>query len=390
MSVIRDAIHGEVEITKAELDLLDLPRMQRLRRIKQLAVTNLVYPGANHSRFEHSLGTMHLSGRLCRNLGLNKEDTAYVRTAALLHDIGHAAFSHEVEGIVKRATGQTHEEAGSALISKGEVKTSLEQNGLDAKKISKMICGHGLGSLITSGAGSDRMDYLLRDSHYTGVAYGVIDADRLIRTAVLDNERLCIKESGLEAAESLLIGRFLMFSAVYLHHTVRIASGMLYKGVDAALEDNALEPKDLMELDDHGLFVKASQSDRARKLMERIEYRNLYKRACQIPFRELGAEGRKKLSNEAYLKKLEAEIAEEAGIQHDEVVADFSQSYWGKGEEITIEYENRTEKITNASAIVKAIKETEQSRLELLVASPKASVSKVAKASSRVLSHLFG
>lgn len=179
---IRDPLHGTVVLSELEEKILDTPSMQRLRGIRQLAAAYLVYPGANHTRFEHSIGTLFLADRICRELKLPAEKAAKVRLAALLHDVGHTAFSHEAETILMRHIGN-HEEIGEKMVQSGEIADILS-GSYSAKEIA-LLPRTPLGEIITSDIGADRMDYLLRDSHYTGVAYGVIDADRICSTLSL-------------------------------------------------------------------------------------------------------------------------------------------------------------------------------------------------------------
>ena len=172
MTRIRDPLHGTVHLTDLEEKMLDAQPMQRLRGIRQLAMAYLVYPGANHTRFEHSIGTLALAGKMCEELGIGEDRAAKVRAAALLHDVGHVAFSHESEQVIMRKLG-THEEVGKRIITKGEIADILSES-FSAREIAKLP-DKPLGQIIASDIGADRKDYLLRDSHYTGVDYGIVD-----------------------------------------------------------------------------------------------------------------------------------------------------------------------------------------------------------------------
>jgi putative nucleotidyltransferase with HDIG domain len=163
MYVIRDPIHGLIKISEKEKKIIDQPIFQRLRRIKQLSVEYLVYPSATHTRFEHSLGVMELSGKMASVLKWNVEEA---RLAGLLHDIGHIAFSHSGEKLLPLFGFENHEDLG---------KEMLEAMGI------------GLGEeeyLVSFDYGSDRMDYLVRDAYHTGTAYGIIEYDTIIRNLV--------------------------------------------------------------------------------------------------------------------------------------------------------------------------------------------------------------
>ena len=152
---IRDPLHGTVQLTPFEEKLLDTPQMQMLRGVRQLAMAYLVYPGANHTRFEHSIGTLFLADKICRELSLPSGQTEKIRAAALLHDVGHVAFSHEAEAVLKAKIGD-HEHVGKRLIMKSEVADVLREKFAPAEIAG--LCSTPLGQIITSDIGADRMD----------------------------------------------------------------------------------------------------------------------------------------------------------------------------------------------------------------------------------------
>ncbi|MFH1257462.1 MAG: HD domain-containing protein, partial [Candidatus Micrarchaeota archaeon] len=234
MKVIRDSIHGNIELTPLEIAIIDTPELQRLRYVRQLSLAYLVYPSALHTRFEHSLGTMHLTKLLSERLFRDKEEKQLLRLAALLHDVGHSAFSHLPEELIRKVTGKSHEKMGEEKILSGNIAQILEKHQISPKKLAKFMKG-SKAKIISSELGTDRMDYLLRDAYFTGVAYSVVDAQRLLLSLTYENGRLALEEKGILAAESLLVSRYLMFNAVYNHHAVRIAAAMLNKGLEIAL-----------------------------------------------------------------------------------------------------------------------------------------------------------
>ncbi|MCK4319150.1 HD domain-containing protein [Candidatus Micrarchaeota archaeon] len=331
---IRDPLHGTITFTDFEERIIDTPEFQRLRRIKQLALTHLIYPGATHTRFEHSLGTLELAGRICRKLGIEEERA---RVYALVHDIGHAAFSHESEGILSRYFGN-HEKKGKEIMLKGELGDVLKEK-FSEKEIAEMNEGIN-GEVISSALGADRMDYLARDAHHTGVAYGIIDIERIVSTLKQENGQLILKSSGIEAAESLMIGRFLMFSAVYFHKTVRIASAMLRKAIEYGIE-KGMDPELFMKYgDDEILYVLVKEgSEHAKKLHER----RLYKVA----------------GNFRMSKENEKMLGERFG---EEIIMDIP-SYPPRGR-IGIEGGGNLEEL---SALVNSLKEAEEKRKRILV-----------------------
>ena len=163
---IRDSVYGDINLNKFEVSIMDMPQFQRLRRIKQLGLISLIYPGANHTRFEHSIGTMNLGSKLAEELELEKDEIELIRTSALLHDIGHGPFSHVSEGVLS----VPHEKLTEYVIKNTSMKDLLEEK-FDVNEIVDIINGRGhLGPIVSGELDVDRMDYLLRDSHNTGVA----------------------------------------------------------------------------------------------------------------------------------------------------------------------------------------------------------------------------
>lgn len=386
MNVIKDAVHGNVRISDFELSLLDTQAMQRLRRLKQVGMANLIYPGANHTRFEHSIGTMYLAGEMAESAGLGGKETRILRAAALLHDVGHGAFSHESEEIVARRMGKAHEEIGWERVRKGEIAELVGKEGISLSELRKAFFGKGFGELITFDLGADRMDYLLRDSHYTGVAYGVIDYGRLIHTIRINGKgEPVIEQGGLEAAESMLIARFLMFSSVYYHHAVRIASAMLKKAAGMAISERTVAAREIAELDDEGLLLALSKNRRAAKLVMRLRERKLLKRAVEMSAYELGAGLKEKLGDERFIERMEKEVAEAAGVSPDGVVIDFPPEYNEEETGVRVSRRGVEVPLREISEIVRAIEQAEQGRRKLIVACPAEEKEKVSKAAKKLL-----
>jgi len=384
MYVIKDSVHGNIKLTCLERSIVDSPGMQRLRGIKQLGLTNLVYPGANHTRFEHSLGTVHLTGEICENIQLGEKESSELRAAALLHDLGHGAFSHESDYFLKKYLGETHESIAAKKLEEPCMARLLEKEGLRPARVASLICGKDLGAIITSGIGSDRMDYLLRDSYYTGVAYGVIDADRLIHTMCLRDGSVVLDDGGLEAAESLLIARFLMFSTVYSHHAVRIASAMLKLGIEFGIRSSALRPSDLVSLDDSGVMLRLLSDARAGRLIRLIENRELYKRALVLDWAS-APKATKAMLQKGGERSLASEIASEAGVPEDEVLVDVPAQQTKDVDDVLLLLGGKKVTLASASDLVCSIKATEERRQRLIIACPAGSVKKVKKVARKSL-----
>ncbi|MCX8197235.1 MAG: HD domain-containing protein [Candidatus Micrarchaeota archaeon] len=368
MIKIRDPLHGSVAISELEERILDCPQMQRLRGIRQLAAAYLVYPGANHTRFEHSIGTMALADKICRELRLEKEETQMVRVAALLHDIGHVCFSHEGESILAPYIGD-HEKIGRKMIQEGQIKDIISEQYC-VKKIANVENGP-LGKIISADIGADRMDYLLRDSHYTGVAYGVIDADRLSSCLEFSEKELVLQERGLEAAESLLVARYIMFFTVYLHKTVRIANRMLQRALELAIEGGHIRPKDALGMTDAQMLQALLEAKESRPYAEGIAYRRLYKKAYSSPKVELAQ----------MQKEIEERLSSLCGC---DVLVDFPSVKLGTS--INVKTDEGLMPISKCSELVASLEKIR--RLEALVICQEKNTKKVAKKAEELFASL--
>ncbi|MCY0860383.1 MAG: HD domain-containing protein [Sulfolobaceae archaeon] len=226
MKKIYDEIHGYIVLNDLEQRIVDTPLFQRLRRIKQTSLAFLVYPGAVHTRFSHSLGTFHLAMKL-GNLFVSKgiitdEELEAIKLAALIHDIGQFPFSHSLEGFYIDRNLSNEELRNFILTSSTEIKDILSENGSLYSRILELLrpLGSTLSLIIDSDIDVDRMDYLIRDSRHTGVTLGNIDLDRILDTISYTNEGILISEKGLHSIESFYISRLHMYQAVYYHKTI--------------------------------------------------------------------------------------------------------------------------------------------------------------------------
>ena len=256
---IRDPVHGYIKITEAERDVIDSPFLQRLRRIHQLAGAYLVYPGAVHTRFDHVMGAMHVAGQIAEALSLwidlKPDQIQEIRFAALLHDVGHGPFSHTFEEVLADKTTTTHEDISERIVAETSISDMLSRHGFSPKKMSAFAVGKQaskppfMNEIIAGGLSADIMDYLLRDSYFTGVEYGKVDVQRVIDSLRVAEKHLALDNAGLYAFEALLLARYEMFKAVYFHRTVRAAELMLVKSMKLA--DDALHLTDLSDINDY-------------------------------------------------------------------------------------------------------------------------------------------
>ena len=352
MKLIRDSIHGNLYLNEFEIKLVDTPQMQRLRRIKQLGFTYLVYPGANHSRFEHSIGTMHIASQIADNVELDDDAKNMVRLAALLHDVGHGPFSHVSEGVLD----SSHEYLTSRVIKESNLSSILSES-FNPQEIIDIIHGKGsLGQIISGELDADRMDYLIRDSHYTGVAYGMIDTGRLIHSIKLE-DNLIIESKGLQAAESALIARYLMYPSVYQHHTTRIINSMFRRCMKWLFEVGSVDPKTLYQYDDADIVsIARTHEGKIKDVINRLDNRDLFKKVFSIKLSDLEEPKDVFKINESKIKKIELEIAEDLGSPPDYTMIDIPEYPFFNEMRTLISVGNEYVKLNEISSLVSALK----------------------------------
>ncbi len=303
-TVVRDSVWRSIPLFGAELSLIDTPPFQRLRRVQQLGFTSWVFPGARHTRFEHSLGVYHLARRVLIRLlrlpespTIGAEDASALLAAALLHDLGHYPFSHAVEeldlGILR-----PHEEVSRELILDSPIADVLRREwAVDPERVARLLAVEPLGGVegllqdVLSGAlDVDKLDYLIRDARHCNVPYGEVDVDRIVEAMRVasdgeGNPRLALSEKGVGPFQSLVFARFMMFFNVYWHHTCRICTVMFLRAVQDALVDGTIRPAELERLDDATLLAlltsRALPGSGAAALASGLAERRLYKRALE-------------------------------------------------------------------------------------------------------------
>ncbi|MDD1677310.1 MAG: HD domain-containing protein [Methanomicrobiales archaeon] len=387
MKIIKDPVHGYVEVDDTALHLLDSPPVQRLRYVRQLGFSYLVYPGANHTRFEHSLGTMHLAGMMCRQLGLGADERRLVLSAAILHDIGHGPFSHAIEPLIVEFTGEDHQQIDTLLCS-GILAETLSGEGTDPAEVGSMIRGkHCLSGIIQGDLDVDRMDYLMRDAHYTGVPYGTVDAHRLIQSSIFTEHGIVLEESGINAAESLLIARTLMRPAVYFHHVSRIAASMLKYALlahRAAGDDSRIQ--DLARMDDATFLftLHGSPSSVARDCIGRILRRELYKRAVYVGKEQVSPELRGKTGIQEG-RAMAEEIAAYAGVSPHEVLVDIPRFPTPMTMGVQVRNMHTYAGLEEVSPLVTTLNETRAQQWRLGVYAPQELRARVEAAATEVL-----
>lgn len=308
-TVLRDAIWGDIALGTRELALVDTPAFQRLRRVKQLGITDLVFPGARHTRFEHSIGVFHLAGNVLERLrssgeapAIGADDERAFLAAALLHDVGHYPFSHALEELeidqIRR-----HTDIARDLITRGELAEILVRSWeVDPATVATLVAGPHQGdappteaqallrSALDSGLDVDKLDYLVRDARGANVPYGVVDVQRLIGSLTVwrDADRtpeLAVDGKGVSALQSLVFAKHLMFATVYWHHACRAGVVMLLRAVQDALRSGSLDPASVERSSDEQLLSRLAgddQPDLSIGLARRLTQRRLYKRGVDV------------------------------------------------------------------------------------------------------------
>ena len=303
---MRDPIHGFIKLSRKERDLIDTKVFQRLRRIRQLAMTFLVYPGALHTRFDHSIGVMHIAGQICtklRELNPTKicdEDVDRVRLAALLHDVGHGPFSHVSEYLLDqyapdedadgRVREKIHEKITVDIVrSDPEINDILDCHERDF--VIEMIQGKPTPDwhrdVVSSELDADKMDYLLRDSYFTGVKYGIYDLEKIIESCLIERggteTSLAVSSKGIYALEQLLLARYHMTQQVYWHRVSLISNEMIIRGISLVIDGDNEKMKQLYQYDEKNKdkFIKNYLKYHDEKLIESL--RNCeQQKACEI------------------------------------------------------------------------------------------------------------
>ncbi len=425
--IIHDTIHGSMKFEGATLRILDAPEMQRLNGIKQLGLGYLVFPGANHTRLEHSLGVGHVAGLMGKSLNLPKEEVLTLRVAGMLHDLGHSPFSHTLEYLLHEKTHLDHMEITTGII-RGEIDILegieieereriheiLNDYGVDVDLVCRMILGQTskrtdimsfennqgyfgenknyLVNIISGPLDADQIDYLLRDAHYTGVAHGMIDVHRILNTIRIKNGELMIDKKGIPALEGMLVARALMYTSVYFHKTNRIGELMLSRAVEEIEMDNWL---DIYKLNDSELLsLLLNQGGYAREIALRLKYRKLFKKALVVKFDEINKDSEEKLKKMHDLKirrRFEKEIAESAGIDPRYVLIDIPENIAQLSEprlsktNVKIIDGNEVSSLSRYSPIARALQLRKVQDWALMVVTKKEYVEKVRKISQRTL-----
>ena len=332
--------------------IMDTAAFQRLRYIRQLGLAHLVYPGATHTRFDHALGVYHLAVRALEILKAGPpvpdhvwRDAHLIPYAALLHDIGHYAFSHALEELEPERIAGDHEEMSARFFESAPLKAALEPLGAGAAdEIYRIIRGEGgnaLRGLVSGSLDLDKMEYLRRDARFCGVPYGEVDVERLLqglavlRDPVTGDWEVGLRGKAMSTLESLLFSKYQMFRTVYWHHAVRAATGLYKRIVETVVEAGLVSPLELIGPTDEELLYQLSRRAHAgdgpvaarlaQRWLPALRERRLPKRATEIPAWQLEDTTLPEWASGDTTEKRRWEdgIAAELGLAPGEVILDF-------------------------------------------------------------------
>jgi len=334
---IKDPVHGYVYITEAEKEIIDSYPVQRLHRLRQLAGAEFVYPGANHTRFEHSIGVMYLAGLLSETPSLSQhlsEDEAQtIRIAALLHDVGHGPFSHVFEHLLVKFLKKTHEDMTTWVIRESELRDVINGLGYDPDLIGKLAVGvlnkpgkAFIDQMIRSAVDVDKLDFVVRDTYHTGAEYGYVDIFRVIHMLDILDENLAIDLGALSALESFILARIESFKSIYFHRVGRAAQIMIAAAMEEAKDELGLvdfqSPAEYLTLNDYTTWTMLKACERSKSIMENLERRKLLKLVYERTFYVRDKTMSGIFGAEEVRDQMRDKIASEAGVESRAVVID--------------------------------------------------------------------
>ena len=334
---IKDPVYGYVYVTEAEKEIIDSYPVQRLHRLRQLAGAEFVYPGANHTRFEHSIGVMYLAGCLSENPNLSQylseDEIQTIRIAALLHDVGHGPFSHVFEHLLVKFLNKNHEDMTTWIIQKSELSDIINGLGYDPNVIGKLAVGslHKPGKafidqIIQSSVDVDKLDFVVRDTYHTGAEYGYVDVFRLIHMLDVLDENLAVDLGALSALESFMLARLESFKSIYFHRVGRAAQIMIATAMEQAKDELGLvafkTPDEYLALNDYTVWTMLKQCDRSKAIIENLEKRKLLKCAYEQTFYVKDKTVSSIFTVEEFRNQIRNQIASQAKVQPESVVID--------------------------------------------------------------------
>ena len=437
MKVINDTIHGQISLDGVTADLLSTPEMNKLSHIKQLGLAHLVFPGAHHTRYEHSLGESHVGGMMADAMGLEEFEKTLVQVAGMLHDVGHGPYSHTLEHILHERGGLDHMSITEGIIlgeydvlregeetsinNRKRIPEILESYDIEPEDVAALIRGpdargtertllswtdgkedlvaedRTLGHLVHGPVDCDQIDYLLRDSHFTGVKHGIVDHHRLISCLRRHGGDIAVEEGGLTSLEGMLMARGLMYSAVYFHRVTRVTEVMLSRAVERSA-DYLPDPKEMQRSVDAEMWQALYEAgDYSRDMMRRLKYRQMLKVATSRRQEELSSSQIQRLveiaTSSEKRREIEDDLAHRAGLELGYVAIDvpsvkllLSEPRMAAVDVRIIGDDGRTRRFSEHTPIAEALRKRQVSQAVVYVMTLPGHQKNVAKLAER---HLF-
>ena len=351
--MIRDPVHGYINLTDEERDILDTRPLQRLRRVRQMGMSSLVYPSATHTRLSHSLGVMYVAGEFADSLDLSDAEYKTMRIAGLVHDVGHGPFSHTSDRVARRH-GYTHEERSCEIVR--DELSELIPDEVSISEVEDQILGEANLNVVAGDIDADRIDYLNRDAINTGLRHGTIDYQTIIEFSSLVDGQLVFDRKATFALTELLTARMFMHNAIMNHHVSRLAETILERALEMYVQENSIE--DMMNQDDYTMHYELLNADnlRIRELYEKVISRKLLKRAYTIRGDHVPREVVERLS-QIDEQSYEEKIAEEVGMDKTEVIIVTPAMPRSKPSNLIIDDEGEIKKLSALSTIPQHLSE---------------------------------
>ena len=344
---VRDPLWKHIYLSDGLMRVIDTPAFQKLSRIKQLGPSYLVYPGATHTRLNHSLGVFHIGRIMIRTLltrpqcpELTLDGVKAFLAACLLHDLGHFPFTHSL----KELPLKEHEQLTGAMVTEGTIASRLREDaGTDPEAVQAIVdetvptnAGEEISfyrSILSGTLDPDKLDYLNRDAYFCGVPYGIQDIDFAVsRIQPTADHRLALDRNGVSAVENILFSKYLMYRAVYWHRTVRVATAMIKKALHQGLRQQTILPDELYGLDDEQFFARfSSRRTPAFGLIERVPDRQLDKTIVERAWNDNAphAAGIRSLEQRAEIERQMAELLSSEArrrISDEEIIVDLPEA----------------------------------------------------------------
>ena len=381
---IRDPLNGDVFVRAEERPVLDSQPVQRLRYIGQIGYAQMVWPGATHTRFVHSIGVMEAATKIGQAIDLPDAELTNLRLAALLHDTGHGAFSH-VSDHVENANVPVHEDRSCAVVDRLAGEFPREA---DLERVKAYIKGEAPLDIIAGTIDADRIDYIRRDSMNAGIG-GSVDIDTITKFVDRRDGTLYFRTPALRGIEGLLTARYTLLEGLHHNKTSAIVRTMLRRAIERYFESTG---EDVLDHDDRTMHTALLDADdrAARYYYQNLVDRSLFKRAVHLPADEVGHDRTRRLAADLDARALESKIAEKAGVDERRVLVHLPEIPGEEPFDSMVERDGDLERLEAVSAFPETLRESVWRTVDFSVYTPKELRETVRPAAERVLDRAIG